>query len=398
MSSTTPLLSVHSHSSNTGNYSGPIFPRQQLTLTDRIVKSITRPIFYLALYRTALPSCIFKPLTRLMGFDEIIQRCKEFLRDIGGEEIRIDSEGASLSAMYFNAELFKGKEPEIFNKWKTFLSQPENRAVANWLGANLEGKNLRELMNLPQAVEVDCSSQAKGVARCLGAGNLFEVAPQDILQHLYRGIDHLSFNYSGHQGSTGSVGYEETCTDAYYATLWLKNKKNCENSELCISGVSLGGGPAFFAATQLPGLNVVGDRTFSALNNIHFKNHPKIDRYVMPIFRNLAKKFYPYPNNQWIQSVEGRVLVLQARLDSLITSEHSDDLMNHYLKNPKFETALSNVDPTSRQPFIREKSFVEVSGGHETITDATTGEVINTWIADNDSQEAYTAFLLGHKG
>jgi hypothetical protein len=341
-----------------------LLSRDHLSLAAKVVYQATRPIFLVALYRG-----YFSSLYGMAGYSVPVRLAEELLRDLGGEPLFIpSSDGAHLQAMFFSSEIFMGKQEKVFRKWKVLFEQ--NPVIAKIFEVDLDGTNLRELMRLPKETIDPCYPRKKGVVHCLGAGTIFEMNPQYILQTLYRGVDHLSFNYRGIHKSSGSPSYEGTCNDAFYATKHLRDLYSCTNTSITVVGTSMGGGPALFAAKLLPGVDVVLDRTFSRLGAV------KIKPFIQSIFTRLAEKFYPYPNEEWIGKIQGKVCIIHAIKDKLIDRSHAQRLVNAYQKD-------HNSSP----------SFILASGGHGSRYG---GDRYYSWYADGVSQKKFSQALMGY--
>ncbi|MBM3207089.1 MAG: hypothetical protein FJZ57_00555 [Chlamydiae bacterium] len=345
-----------------------LFPDRELSLSQRITRAVTHPIALCGLFQGH-----FKSLFFVTGVKADLEHSKTLLLDIGGEEIKIpSSSGSMISAMYFSAEKFHEHIDAAFIKWKAIL-EANPRLTAFW-EADLEGSDLRELMRLPETVLEDCSSHKKVVVRCIGANNLFEANPQSIFQHLYRGIDHLAFNYQGLNDSTGTPSYEATCADAYNCTKYIMKEKGFSAEQILMYGTSMGGGPALFTASKIEGTDVFVDRTFSRLSAV------RTTAIAAPIFRYLAENFYPFPNEEWIKNVKGRACVLHGKDDSLIDRSHADRLVISYVESRSSEAGQD----------IAERSFIEAKGGHY---GPSSGDADYSWYADAESQKKFSNFI-----
>lgn len=340
--------------------------RRNMSLTARAVYTITRPIFLASLY-----SGYFTSLYTITGYAAPVRLATEFLLDIGGEHITIpSSDGAEIQGMYFSFENFNQNDEKIFHKWKRIFA--DNEKITSIFEVDLQGTDLRELMRLPKEVIDPCWNMKKAAVHCLGAGTIFEMNPQYILQNLYRGLDHLAFNYRGIHRSRGIPSYEGTCNDAYFALKYVRDRLDCQNRDLTVIGTSMGGGPALFAARQLPSVDVVLDRTFSRLSEV------RINSKLQKAFSYLAEKFYTYPNNEWIGKIEGKVCIIHAKEDSLIDYSHAERLIRAYQKD--------KMDPSSNP------NYIEAAGGHGSRYG---GDANYSWYSDGVSQEKFSRALTG---
>jgi dienelactone hydrolase len=345
------------------------------THLQRVIYAVTRPLALFGLYRG-----YFTPLYGIAGVRPTIEAGKELLLDLGGEPVRIPTpDGSELSAMYFSADHFRTRADEVYRKWKPRLEADPR--LTSYMEADLAGRDLRELMRLPISTTEPCHLYKTGSVRCLGAGCIFEVNPQAVLQNLYRGVDHLAFNYRGINESSGSPTFEHTCEDAVLATRYMQERLHCTQEQLLEMGTSLGGGPAIYAGTQIPGLDVVVDRSFSRLGAV------RVGGCLQSAFRYLADTFYPYPSEDWIGQIPGRVCVIHAREDSMMEPEHAERLVAAYARGRLGEAA---EDDATAVRALRDRSYFEAAGGHNSRCG---GDENYSWFADDRSQQLYTRFL-----
>jgi fermentation-respiration switch protein FrsA (DUF1100 family) len=227
-------------------------------------------------------------------------------------------------------------------------------------------------MRLPKEVIDPCHPHKKAVVHCLGAGTIFEMNPQYVMQSLYRGLNHLAFNYRGIHKGVGTPSYEGTCNDAFFAVKHVRDYLNCQNHQITVVGTSMGGGPALFAARLLPGLDVVLDRTFSRLSAVHINS-----RFQRP-FAYLAEKFYTYPNDEWIGKIEGHVCIIHARGDELIDRSHAERLIHAFEKDHQAKHSRAN--------------FIDASGGHG---GRYKGVHSYSWYTDGVTQSKYSKAIMG---
>jgi len=339
---------------------------------------LTRPVALLALYAPA-----FKSLYSLAKVNRALEYAREFLSDIGGHHVFIKTrDGAQISAMHFDPKRFKACEEGAFLKWQPRFEAAEDGQlvkVAGWYELHPEGRNLRELMRLPPEVEVENLGDKRGVVQCLGRGCLYEGNPQAAMTYLYRGKHVLLFNYRGMGLSEGTPGYHETCEDGLSACEWMSETLGCGSRSLVVQGFSMGSGPAVHAASRMKDLDLIIDRGFSRLSAV------KVHGFVAPMFRYMAENFYPYPNEDLLPRVTGRVLIIQAEEDLLIDDSHARRLFQVLV-----QSRLGHGASEETVAAFREKSWVVVSGGHNS---KGCGDRNYAWYAHGPSQSKVTRFL-----
>jgi pimeloyl-ACP methyl ester carboxylesterase len=285
--------------------------------------------------------------------------------------------------MYFDPAAFKECHNRAFLKWRRMFeesSDSQMSKVTGWYEIDRDGRDLRELMRLPPETAQEDDGQKMGVIQCLGRGCLYEGNPQAAMTYLYRGKHVILFNYRGMGLSEGSPGYLETCHDALAVTDWMHEKLNCKSNQLVIQGFSMGSGPAVYAASRTPNLDLIVDRGFSRLSAV------KVSWCLERAFKYMAENFYPYPNDELLPQVTGRVLIIQAENDLLIDGSHAARL---------FEIlAVAKLGPDASEDAIesfRAKTWVVVNGGHNS---KCCGDEDYAWYAHGPSQKKVSGFFI----
>ncbi len=352
-----------------------LLPNRRYSILARIGKVAIQPIALAGLFQGYF-SCLYEIFDVKMP----LAKSKELLEDMGAEIIKIPTgPNAEIFAMYFRADVFKSRLETLYQKWHRELSSLPR--LQGFLEADLEAEDFMQLLRIPQASLENCSEYKKGVVRCIGANNLFEANPQAILHDLFRGMDHLAFNYRGLNESSGQPDFEGTLVDAYCATRYMLDRLNCRPEDLMIVGTSLGGAPALFTASKIHGLDVVVDRSFARLSLV------KIHRLVQPFFSFFAESFFPYPNEEWITEVTGRVCIIQAKQDVLIQPFHAERLLHAYV-----EAKLGPNASFKEKEDLIQHSFHLAEGGH---FGKLGGDPFDAWFSVESDQQKYSRFIQG---
>ncbi len=228
-----------------------------------------------------LCSCTYKSeesisLAEVSNTKRLKEVAKEFLSDIGGEEIVINE---SVRGYYFNPKNFQKKEIGAYKKWRMLFSKPKNCKLTEMFQINYQGTSLLELFSLPKTHAVKKDSVA---ALCFPSFSLpFEFDPKWILSYLSKGVHVLAVNYENNE-KTLSNEWESTCENGLAAAIWLENKIP---SKLIVLGKSLGSIPASYVASKRSKASLI-------LENVII--------------------LHPHKNREWLKRVEGKILAIQS--------------------------------------------------------------------------------------
>jgi len=234
-----------------------------------------------------LCSCSYKSeenisLAEVSNTKRLKEMAREFLGDIGGEEISL-SDG--VKGFYFNPKNFQKNEINAYKKWRTLFARPKNCKLTEMFQINYYGTSLLELFSLPKTHTVKKDSVS---ALCLPSFSLpVEFEPKWILTYLSKGVHVLAVNYERGE-RTLSTDWESACENALFAAVWLEKKVP---AKLIVLGKSLGSIPASYVASK--------GRNFSL------------------ILEN-AIVLHPLMNREWLKKVEGKILAIQSLNSNII--------------------------------------------------------------------------------
>lgn len=327
----------------------------------------------------------YKFLQKVLHMDFHTKIGRELFEDIGAEQVRIPmSSGGVVDGVFLSHQTYKERREEAFTKWREKLSQSENHSTGEYLEVQSEADNLAAYLNLPKnslQTPVDC--KIRGVISCIGAGATYELNPQNALMFLERDMDVVMFNYRGLFQSEGRTSYRSTCEDSLMVTRWLQEKLGASYSELLIVGTSMGSGPASFAASECPGLNVLIDRGFERLSNVA---HRRIEMLNMlhPFAKSLVEKYFPYPTGDFLSRClpSAKIGIITAKDDHLMAGE-AEKLL---------QRVVETRHPGSDSVTLRGRYVIDVTGGHASSREN------YAWYADSAAQEKLTAYLRGSAG
>lgn len=200
---------------------------------------------------------------------------REFLADIGGEEIQISSQ---VKGFYFNPKTFRQKELAAYKKWRPLFAHPRNCKLADMFQINYQSSSLLSLFSLPRT---DSIKKESVIALCLPSFSLpFELDPKWILTYLSKGIHVVAINYEKEEKTLHS-DWESACKSAKLGADWVKTHMD---GRLFVLGKALGSIPASFVAANTPHASLI-------LEN--------------------ALTLHPLTNKEWLKSVQGKILVIQ---------------------------------------------------------------------------------------
>jgi hypothetical protein len=210
---------------------------------------------------------------------------REFLQDIGGEEVVISP---SLKGYYFHPKKFQKNEISAYKKWRKLFAVPKNCTLAEMFQIDYQGISLLSLFSLPKTHTLKKDSVA---ALCLPSFSIpYEFDPRWILSYLSKGVHVLAINYENEERTT-SLEKERACENGLFASIWLQNHTQ---AKIFIIGKSLGAIPAAYVAANTPKASLILE------NPIVLESHR---------------------TNEWLKNVEGKILAIQT-----FNSEISIDL------------------------------------------------------------------------
>jgi hypothetical protein len=347
--------------------------------------------FSKALYWITRPFalCSFYPLTcpcllRCKCWSHTPKQSRELLADLGGESVQIKTDsGDILDAVYFDPVKYAENHPKAFAKWKEQFATHEYTALAELLEIDLDGKDFASLMGLPSTIKETGESGHLGVVLSQGAGQIYEFDPQGAIMYLMRKKHVLIFNYGGiMERGKGTPGWKSTCDNTVFATKWMKEKLKCENTQLLVHGKSMGTGPAVWTGTQVEGADVVIDRGFSSMPEVA---ETRVCCCCRPAARSMTHRFYRYPNNDFVPHIKGRVLIMQAKSDTLIPASHAPKLLNTLTASKLGH----NASPEEVEAF-KKAHFIEAFGSHSSKSG---GDKEYAWYRDADTHAQLDRFL-----
>lgn len=345
------------------------------TCWSRAAYWLTRPFALMLCYKLRFPC-----LLRCVGLQNSPGHCRELMRDIGGESFSVPlKDGSVIDGMYFDPQKFQESQNGAYKKWSARFTQATYQKTTSILEIDLDGKNLRDLLGLPDTIVKIESDDIQGVIWCQGAGNIFEFNPQDAVMHLLRGKHVVMFNYSGIMQSKGTPGWRQTCLDTQAVTEWLIHKLQCKPEQIALFGKSMGSGTASWAAAKIPGVNLVIDRGLTGMTPIAETRTSRCKSLAV----YATTKFYRYPTLHNLQHVQGRVLIMEAVHDALIPSSHPAELFKALVASK-----LKTTDPEKIEAFAK-KFWIKAAGGHSS---GDNGEF--SWYRDPATQKQLNAFFI----
>lgn len=355
--------------------------RDPETITEKMVYHTTKPLAITLMHPATSPT-----IMSWMGVMRLRDQGAEFLHDIGGESVQIETfDGALVDGLYFDPDNFFQKQGSTFRKWKQRFKEPAYCKISEILEINLQANNLLELFGLPDNVTplVNSKNEPYGVV-CLPACCLiYELDPFFVLNFLARGFHVLTINYRGIVESKGVPCWKGTSMDAQFATQWLKRHLDCSFRNVTVCGRSFGTGPATYAGTQCTGTHVILDRGYARMSDVCDFTFSKTSKFFFSNFtKSLIEKFYRFPNEDWITHVQGNVLIIDALEDDYM-AQQGERLYKALRKEKSFATPKDEAT-------YRDLTWIRVTGGHY---GKYWGDKHPAWYTDRKSQEKVTQFL-----
>jgi hypothetical protein len=322
-------------------------------------------------------------LSHISGQNRLADLGREFFKDIGGKQIELISEdGCVIKGFYFDPKLFRQSEGLAYKKWRQKFNEPRNSKLTEVFEIDYNGQSIATLFSLPRTIQPLQEGKKKpiGILVLPTHGMVAELDPKAILSYLLRGLHVLSVNYRGVLPAGDLPDWKESSLDAKAALTWLKNELNASEKNLFVLGKSFGSGPAIFAATQLPGSNLIVDRGFARLSEVCEYEIPfPLTSLLTPFAKSLIEKYHRFPNEDWISKVEGETLIIEAREDFLMKDQ-----------GERLLKALARGKSAKEKMTLREDHFLHVPGGS---FGKYWGESSSTWYSDEKSQIKVTSFL-----
>lgn len=348
--------------------------------------SFSEKVIYHATRATALTwihPATSPTLLSLTGYNRLKDMGRDFLKDLGGESVQITSfEGATVDGMYFNPEIFRKNETRVFKKWKQLLNEPKNFKLSQIFEINTNSNSLPGLFSFPREMKTMLAAKKRPVGvLCLPASGLvYELDPKYILTFLLRGFHVLAINYRGVIPGDGVPNWKGTSLDAKNATLWLHRHIKAPFEDIMVCGKSLGSGPAVYAAVECQGITLILDRAFSRMSSVCDYSLPRIIKYLFtPFAKSLVEKYYRYPNEDWIQKVIGRILIIEAKEDKYMAGQAE-----------KLFLALCKDKTEEEKKALKDSIWIQVAGGHY---GQYWGDPNPSWYSDEKSQSKLDQFF-----
>lgn len=201
---------------------------------------------------------------------------REFLQDIGGEEVAIS---ANLKGTYFDPKKFQKNEISAYKKWRKLFAVPKNCTLAEMYQIDYQGINLLSLFSLPKTHTIKKDSAAGLFLPSFSIP--YEFDPRWILSYLAKGVHVLAINYEKEEKTT-SLEIDTACKQGLIASKWLQSKMS---GKIFILGKSLGSIPASYVAANTPKASLI-------LEN--------------PIVLE------PYRTHKWLKNIDGKILAIQS--------------------------------------------------------------------------------------
>lgn len=312
---------------------------------------------------------LFYPIARkgvlYSSSDEIKQKCnterfndsRQVLKDFGGKEVIINSQGKQLHAMYFsyreciNTLIAKGA---ILDK-VLILGQKKQKTILI-----LPNKDLEDLVKKMEIFtytdeqktfiyipDSDHSHEAKGaVIYAPGSGHLFEFRRPTIGTFVMDfGMNMFVFHYSGTGKSEGLVSEDSTYADMESAYAYLTTEKGIADDKILAYGHCAGAGPTLYLAAKY-NLNAFIDRSFTRMDEfgrLRFHKGLKIPDFLWCLsawVTHTLKKSFAYPNVERVKELTRAVVISSGSKDDLIPPHSSDALFDATLSENKIKLSL----------------------------------------------------------
>jgi hypothetical protein len=263
--------------------------------------AIFRPLALYRIYTGAFAMMMVGPLQEA----EILE---QELRNNGGESVALITEDQrQIEGMFFSPEkLFPG-EASQFND--------ENRPT---------------------------------VLFCLGRSMYYQLHWDHYEYYLKQGLNVMVFNYGGYRNSEGSPTAERTFADAEAAYGYVKDTVGTDDSRIIVHGISLGGGPSSYLASQHP-VHLVLDRTFSRVGDVS----------EVSILAFLTNFMYPYEVAGQIKDFRGRIHIFESTNDEIMYPKHVEEIFNELVR-----VRYPEASESSRES-LRMQYVSTLPGGHD---------------------------------
>lgn len=111
----------------------------------------------------------------------------------------------------------------------------------------------------------------------------------------------------------------------------------------------------------------------------------KTNALLKPLALYAAQHFYRYPNVELIGKIQGQVLIIQAREDTLTTASHAERNLA--------ALALSKLGPSpspENMRVFRERYLLDAAGGHSSLAG---GDKMYAWYRDAKTHAALSTFI-----
>jgi uncharacterized protein len=158
----------------------------------------------------------------------------------------------------------------------------------------------------------DSAARAPWILFCHGAYMHRSKAPHPAFYNQLRalGLNVLAFDYRGFGDSPGEPSEAGMYADTRAAYDWLRTVKGVPPSRIIIYGVSFGGAPASWLASQVDAAGLVLDATFTSVPDVGARRYP-----FLPIRVLASNRFDTHGR---LDSIAEPKLVLHGRNDALV--------------------------------------------------------------------------------
>lgn len=252
------------------------------------------------------------------------------------------------------SEINFGRLPNIQKNVNT-LSKTFLKYLESYFNRKIYGVNFR-IHTLPKEIErirsfnEEISSTPTAVISG-GANGLYIFYKTLAAHYLIRGLDVILADFRGHGASIGIPTSYNTKLDLETVYQYLSKKEGIKNKDILLHGHCLGAGSSTDLAARRKGVNIIVDRSFSNINNLLQEDIQVIlSDYEFDIFpfseeinslsdilstqniqkissltSSLLSNFVVYDNATNLSKIEGKVALVIATNDDIISEEEIDN-------------------------------------------------------------------------
>lgn len=183
---------------------------------------------------------------------------------------------------------------------------------------------------------------------CLGRSMYYQNFWNHYEYYLKQGLNVMVFNYGGYRKSEGSPTAQRTFADAEAAYQYVKKEIGTDDSRIIVHGISLGGGPSSYLASQHP-VHLVLDRTFRRVGDVS----------EVSILAFLTNFMYPYEVAGKIKDFKGRIHIFESSNDEIMYPKHVKDIFDALVR-----ARHPDASESSRES-LRLQYVTTLPGGHD---------------------------------